>query len=57
MEDWKSAVERKELVYTCILTTDMSKSFDSLCHSLIAKKLEAYGFGQNSLNLLRIILR
>ena len=22
----------------------MSKAFDSLCHSLIVKKLEAYGF-------------
>ena len=43
VEDWKSAVDRKELVY--ILTTDMSKAFDSLCHSLIVKKLEAYGFG------------
>ena len=31
----------------------MSKAFDSLCHSLIVKKVEAYGFGQNSLNLLR----
>ena len=36
-----------------ILTTDMSKDFDSLCHSLIVKKLEAYGLGQNSLNLFR----
>ena len=31
----------------------MSKAFDSLRHSLIVKKLEAYGFGHNSLNLLR----
>ena len=31
----------------------MSKAFDSLCHSLIVKKLEAYGFGPNSLSLLR----
>ena len=46
VEDWKSAVDRKELVY--IPTTDMSKAFDSLCHSLVVKKLEAYGFGQNS---------
>jgi len=41
----------KELAY--ILTTDMSKAFDSLRHSLVVKKLEAYGFGHNSLNLLR----
>ena len=51
MEDWKSVVERKELVY--ILTGDMSKAFDSLCHSLIVEKFEAYGFGQNFFNLLR----
>ena len=44
MEDWKSVVERKELVY--ILTTDISKAFDSLCHSLIVEKLEDYGFGK-----------
>ncbi|PFX13009.1 putative RNA-directed DNA polymerase from transposon BS [Stylophora pistillata] len=51
VEDWKSAVERKELVY--MLSTDLIKAFDSLSHSLIVKKLEAYGIGQNSLNLLR----
>ena len=45
------AVDRKELVY--IMTIDMSKAFDPLCHSLIVKKLEAYGFGQTSLNLRR----
>ena len=50
-EHSKSAVDRKELA--CILTNDMSKAFDSLCHSLIVKKLEAYGFEHNSLNLLR----
>ena len=51
VEDWKSAVDRKELAY--ILTNDMSKAFDSLSHSLIVKKLEACGFEHNSLNLLR----
>ena len=47
VEDWKSAVDKNELVY--ILTTYISKAFDSLCYSLVVKKLEAY----NSLNLLR----
>ena len=51
VEDWKSAVDRKELAY--ILTNDMSKAFDSFCHSLIVKELKAYGFEHNSLNLLR----
>ena len=50
-EDSKSAVDRKKLAY--ILTNDMSKAFDSVCHSLIVKKLKAYGFEHNSLNLLR----
>ena len=31
----------------------MSKTFHSLCHSLIVKKLESYSFEHNSLNLLR----
>lgn len=31
----------------------MSKAFDSLSHSLTVKKLEAYGFGGRSLNLMR----
>ena len=50
VEDWKLAVDRKELV--TVLSTDMSKAFDSLCHLLTIKKLEAYGFGSNSLNLI-----
>ena len=41
-EDWKLAIDRKELV--CILSTDMSKAFDSHSHSPTLTKLEAYGF-------------
>ena len=47
----KSTVDRKDLAY--ILTTNISKAFDSLCQSLSVKKLELYGFEHTSLNLLR----
>ena len=51
VEEWKQAVDRKELV--SILSSNMSKAFDSLCPALSIKKLEAYGFGNCSLNLTR----
>ena len=51
VEDWKLAVDRGELV--TILSTDMSKAFDSFSHSLTLKKLSAYGFGSGSLELIR----
>ena len=51
VEEWKQAVDRKELV--TILSTDMSKAFDSLCPALTIKKLEACGFGSCSLDLTR----
>ena len=44
-------MDNKELV--CILSTDMSKAFDSLCHSLTLKKLETYGFESKALDLRR----
>ena len=31
----------------------MSKAFDSLCHNLVIKKLKAYGFTNQSLDLIR----
>ena len=51
MEDWKEAIDRNQLI--SVLSTDMSKAFDSLSHSLTAKKLEAYGFSHSSLNLMQ----
>ena len=51
IEDWKQAVDSKQMV--SVLSTDMSKAFDSLSDSLTVKKLEAYGFGGRSLNLMR----
>ena len=51
VEDWKTEIDNKDLV--CILSTDMSKALDSLSHSLILKKLEAFGFGDKAMKLMR----
>ena len=45
------AADNKE--YVTVLSTDMSKAFDSLHPALMIKKLKAYGFNEPSLNLLR----
>ena len=37
VEEWKQALDRKELV--TISSSDMSKAFDSLCPALSIKKL------------------
>ena len=50
VEDWKYAVDNKELV--SILTTNMSKAFEALSPALTIKKLEAYGLGNKSLGLM-----
>ena len=50
IEDWRLVVDREELI--TILSTDMSKPFDSLSHSLTPKKLDAYGFNSSSLELI-----
>ena len=50
IEDWKLALDNHYIVG--ILSTDMSKAFDSLYHSLIQAKLKAYGIGRSSLTLI-----
>ena len=50
-EDWRKAMDNKECV--AVLSTDMSKAFDSLHHALMIKKLEAYRFSDMSLELMR----
>ena len=50
-EDWKLAMDSKQFIG--ILSTDMSKAFDSLHPSLMINKLKAYGFSEESLSLMR----
>ena len=45
-EDWKLAVDSEQFIG--ILSTDMSKAFDSLHPSLMINKLKAYGFSEES---------
>ena len=45
------AADNKE--YVTVLSTDMSKAFDSLHPALMIQKLKAYGFNEPTLNLLR----
>jgi hypothetical protein len=51
VENWKIDIDNKKLVG--VVSTDMSKAFDSLYPPLIVKKLEAYNFSESSLKLLR----
>ena len=49
MEDWKVTADCKETVG--ILSTDMSKAFDSLHSALMLNKLKGCGFTEDALSL------
>ena len=51
VERWKQAVDKRNVVG--VLSTDMSKAFDSLHPPLLINKLRAYGFSNNALALMR----
>lgn len=50
-ENWKRAIDDRHIVG--ILSTDMSKAFDSLHPPLFLRKLNAYGFSTSSTGLIR----
>ena len=54
VEEWKKALDSN--LNLSILSTDMSKAFDSLHLLLLLSKLEAYGFEDEIINLLKSYL-
>ena len=53
-EEWKHAIDRKELA--TILSMYIGARLLSLCHNLVIKKLKAYVFASQSLDLIRSFL-
>ena len=51
IENWRAAVDKGKLVG--LLSTDMSKAFDSMHHQLMLAKLKAYGTCDHSIDLIR----
>lgn len=51
IEDWRLSLDQKLSVG--ILSTDMSKAFDSLQQTLVLRKLQAYGFNNKATYILR----
>ena len=50
IEKWRKALDKKKKGGAVL--TDLSKAFDSLDHKLLIEKLDAYGFGKDSLELI-----
>ena len=53
-EDWRASLDRREAV--AAVAVDLSKAFDSVCHSLLLAKLTAYGFSGRALQLMTAYL-
>lgn len=51
VEDWKLSLDRNLSVG--ILSTDLSKAYDCSQHTLVMRKLQAYGFDDMAIHILR----
>ena len=54
VEDWRLRLDDREAVAT--VAVDLSKAFDSVCHTLLIAKLKAYGFTEQALELMSCYL-
>ena len=50
IKNWKNCLDNSGIIGTILM--DLSKAFDCLSHELLIAKMEAYGFGINSLRLI-----
>ena len=51
LEDWKKSLDQKKVIG--VLSSDLSKAFDSLHPPLLLAKLKGYGFDDGAIELLR----
>ena len=54
LEGWKNVLDKKG--YGGAVLMDLSKAFDTLNHDLLIAKLHAYGFSEESLQLIKSYL-
>ena len=54
-EDWRAGLDNREAV--AAVAIDLSKAFDSVCHSLLLAKLQAYGFSDDAVGLMTAYIR
>ena len=53
-EQWRKSLDNKG--FTGAVLMDLSKAFDCMNHELLIAKLDAYGFGKDSLNIINSYL-